>query len=307
MHKLDFTNIASLPTYEKVFEEYGLYATAQQCLEQITGAISVYEATEKTRQNSDILDECLGIFRAHTKNILSSDTFLRAKPETVVDIFALPELSIDSELDLLRALEEYAVQNNALPEHNPGGNQKRFIEMVQPALCHIRFCILTPSDVMCPAAKSLLSQDEILGILSMLLDPENRMFSYPDRFSKKTEARWMMFASTQIDASTIEMSNNQTVPRETTIMWSVTDLAKCIYPTPPQSEDIPLGNSTVDSVILVSKETETGKHNSFLQKPFLNILYLQQPLMRVKWGLVKMTVAGLRPVPQSMRATIRTK
>lgn len=277
IHRFDLKSIRAASVYAKLFEDYGLKSAAQECYEYMNAkenlsedtSISIYETTEPNPNNAEISQECLNMFRTNTRNILASESFFRAKIDTVIKIFEQPELCIQSELDLLIALEAYAQVQNALPGHNVGGNHDRFYELVRPALCLIRFYTLNASDlIMCNASKVLLSPEELLAIVANILVPQNSLYQFPKDFSNNIVNRAMLCPPESIhsrDSTGICVrSINQSMPRETTVLWDVTDLAKRVNPTPSQSmveselvqEELPLGNSTVDSVKLVVEEKQ---------------------------------------------------
>lgn len=224
-------------------------------------SISIYETTEENPNNTKISQECLHVFRTNTRNILATESFYTAKPETVLKIFEQPELYIQSEIDLLLALEMYATIHNALPGHNLGGNHDNFCMLVRPALCLIRFYTLSPHELLkCTAAKKLLSPEEFLEILANLIVPQNSLYPYPKDFSSNIVNR-AMISSDSRDSSGIGMICNQSDVREATVMWDITDIARRVNQTPNQTlteviEEHPLGNSTLDSVKLVSEEKQ---------------------------------------------------
>lgn len=85
---------------------------------------------------------CLRVFQTRTLDVISSDFFMRADIATICSIYEQPELTINSELDLFKALYTYARMRNALPGHTIEGNQEAFEIFVRPALRHIRFLTL---------------------------------------------------------------------------------------------------------------------------------------------------------------------
>lgn len=231
LQRFDLESINSIYAIAKLFEEYGLQSAARECYENTNenitteSAISIYEATDESPDNVNIILGCIYVFQTHTRDILASESFCNAKPETVVKIFEQPELCISSELDLLVALECYAGVNNALPEH-VGGNRDRFCDLVQPALCHIRFYTLTPHQLLkCTAAKTLLSKEEFLGVIANLVTIENIIYEYPKDFSHSVVNRAMIYVSDlshSTNSSGIGATEYQSVPHENYIMYGQT-------------------------------------------------------------------------------------
>uniref|UniRef100_A0A336KB74 CSON004666 protein n=1 Tax=Culicoides sonorensis TaxID=179676 RepID=A0A336KB74_CULSO len=274
LHRFDLNSVRTAAKYRKLFEEYELTSAVNECIEYMHAkdnlneetSISIYETTEPNPNNTEISQECLHIFRTNTRNILASESFYRAKIDTIVTIFEQPELCISSELDLLIALEIYAKIHEALPGHNLDGHHDRFMEMVRPALNLIRFRTMNVKDLLnCREAKNLLTHEELLSIVAHILIPENTVYKYPENFSNSNQVRAMLQSlelsrcseSSGINSGT--QSGDQTV--EKTIMWDVTDLARRILPTPNKedidpTQSVPLGNSTVESVKLVDDENE---------------------------------------------------
>ncbi|XP_063702901.1 uncharacterized protein LOC134832711 [Culicoides brevitarsis] len=264
VNRFDIESIESAATLAKIFEEFGLKSAADRCHEYLNAkenlspetAISIYESTEGCPDNDEISQECLSIFRLKTREVLASKGFHCAKPETVCKIFELPELCIRSEIELLVALASYAETNAALPGHNDAGNHERFLAIVRPALCLIRFHTVSPYELaICPAAKILFTTEEFLAVLANTLVCQNSQIAYPRDFSGSIVHREMLAPQDSrhsLDSTGIccKSANQSLIAREATILWNVTDLARRINPTPTQTNEIceeeaPNGNSTL--------------------------------------------------------------
>lgn len=89
-----------------------------------------------------------------TDKVLRSSGFFSAKPNTVWDIFRLENLNIDSEMDLVFALEAY------IKHHTTSDPQ--ILSKVRPAIQSIRFMTLEAEDL---AKASFLSAEEVRQIL----------------------------------------------------------------------------------------------------------------------------------------------
>lgn len=141
-------------------------------------AIFIYEIAGMN-ENSKLIEACLTLFAEHTNTLINSAEFLSASPKTIDTIFKLDKLNIDSELELVRALEIYIKVNQ---ETKPGIALK-----VRPALSSIRWLTLTAKDI---AHTTLLSNNDIVNVIGSL-PPEEDKSKMPPWLSLDTRRRNM--------------------------------------------------------------------------------------------------------------------
>lgn len=164
---------------------------------KVENSIYIYEISSSSVGNPKLMEPCikvslrkiavkssnfvifqfLQIFSDHTNTLINSPEFLSAHPKTVETIFKLDQLNIDSELDLVRALELYIKANFEHDSH--------IAKKVRPALSNIRFLTLAAKDV---AHTVLLSNLEIVNIISCL-PPEEDVSKMPPGLSVNTRKR----------------------------------------------------------------------------------------------------------------------
>lgn len=118
--------------------------------------------------------------------MLCSESFIKAKPHTLVTIYGLENLNIMYEIDLLSTLVLYAEANEALPEHclRPMANQERFNTMVLPALKLIHLTSISTTELVTNhCIKDLLIPEQVLGIIAHQLSPDRALYDMPPGFS----------------------------------------------------------------------------------------------------------------------------
>lgn len=90
-------------------------------------------------------------------DVIKSQSFLKADPKIIETIFKLNKLNIDSEAQLIKALECYI-------EHNKADNSD-IAEKVRPVLSHIRFLTLTAPQI---TETTLLNAADALAVTECL-------------------------------------------------------------------------------------------------------------------------------------------
>lgn len=99
------------------------------------------------------------------------------QPKTIETIFALDSLTIDSELELIYALERYIKHNE---NDDPDIAQK-----IRPALNYIRFLTLSPKEI---ARTTLLTFEEIKQVIESF-QPDGQLSKMPPFLSVDTNDR----------------------------------------------------------------------------------------------------------------------
>lgn len=192
LHRLELHSFENAVACCKLFEEFGLPAAVKECQEYmkqpvevtIDNAIPLYEMYLDVPERSDIVQQCVDLFSAKTLAVLKSVGFSRAHAKTIAFIFDQPLLNIDSELDLLNILRDFAEMHGALPAHNTDGNDQKFKELVKPALEKIHLMALDPRDIVkSESLVLLLTKDEIAGLLAHKFVAKNPLFKFPVGFS----------------------------------------------------------------------------------------------------------------------------
>lgn len=117
------------------------------------------------------------IFSQNTVDVISSPKFLNAEPKTLETIFKLDALNIDSEMQLIVALERCI-------KHNEKGASD-IEEKVRPALNCIRFLTLSPTLL---SKTSLLDPENVLTVIGCL-PPDGDASKMPTTLSISTKQR----------------------------------------------------------------------------------------------------------------------
>ncbi|XP_063710053.1 BTB/POZ domain-containing protein 1-like [Culicoides brevitarsis] len=127
-------------------------------------AILILETAE-TFNNDNLKAACLKIFKENTLEILADESFLNAEISTVETLFKQDSLQIESEMDLVKALERYI-------EHTE--DRTGIIEKLRPAVNSIRFLTLSFEQLAEVVSRyPILSSDEVLNVMSCLLPDKN--------------------------------------------------------------------------------------------------------------------------------------
>uniref|UniRef100_A0A336K6M7 CSON013838 protein n=1 Tax=Culicoides sonorensis TaxID=179676 RepID=A0A336K6M7_CULSO len=142
----------------------------------VQNCIAIYEVASQSHDNN-LIEAAKKIFSENTNTLIASPEFLAAKPKTVEAIFSLEILNIDSELDLVKALEQY------VKYHKENTSDIRY--KVRGALENIRFLTLTPQEI---TQTSLLNHHEIISVIGSL-PPCSDFSSFPGLFSRNTQKR----------------------------------------------------------------------------------------------------------------------
>lgn len=203
MNEFQIESFRTAVVCSKVFQEYGLPVPAvKECFEYmnhpvnltVQNAITLYEANLMTSMgNPAIIENCLKIFSTDTLGVLYSVAFTKARLETILTIFDLPQLNISSEIKLMEVLWCYAKRHGALPTHNYlYGNDARFEEMVKPALAKIRLLTVPPEELMqSMSLPYLLTDHQVLCIIANPFVPLHLsgFYKVPDEISSCRTSR----------------------------------------------------------------------------------------------------------------------
>ncbi|XP_063710051.1 uncharacterized protein LOC134838450 isoform X2 [Culicoides brevitarsis] len=141
----------------------------------LTNCLVFYE-TALLHDDCSLKDAALKKIQEDISAVIISTEFLTANPESVNLIFQSEHLSINSEMELVWALQRYI-------DHNQERDPKIALK-VRPALQIIRFLTLRENDI---RQTSLLSDDEKKAIIECLkdssLDSDSNLAGMPDGFS----------------------------------------------------------------------------------------------------------------------------
>lgn len=279
LHQLELNSFSTALECCKIFEYFGLPSAVKQCQEylkqpvKVENAITVYEINVDVGGDPVAVQECLKLFASNTREVLKTVAFSRAQLCTILTIFDMPKLNIESEIDLADALHNFAEMHNALPV---AGNEGRFTELVKPALEKIRLLTLTAKALVSSnSIRALYTNEQVLGVLANLIVPDGNMFELPEgispckenRFDKLDDASFAQYSelvestknesSVEILANTAQIETPKTNNQESSIDWTpakVQNGRKQIDLTEtPGASDVgtPIGNSTADSTTLV--------------------------------------------------------
>uniref|UniRef100_A0A336MFM2 CSON000723 protein n=1 Tax=Culicoides sonorensis TaxID=179676 RepID=A0A336MFM2_CULSO len=141
-------------------------------------AIKLYECAAMVNLNL-LKKKCCEIFSSHTDEILFSDEFFLAAPDTVVQIYQLEKLKIGSENHLVNALQSYIKHKM---ENDPEIEKK-----VRDAVYAIRFLTLDKFDI---THTTLLSHEERKAFLAEIGSSKKACFI--GEFSLNRENRCLL-------------------------------------------------------------------------------------------------------------------
>lgn len=303
MHRLEIDSVQTALQCAKVFDDFGLTTAVKECEEylnhpiniNVENAIALYELNRQCIERSEVIEECLKLFASNTRAVLTSVAFSRARLETILTIFDLPKLSINSETDLLDALRDYAEMHGALPSHTVDGNDGRFTELVKPALAKVRLLTLAPKDLVSnESVRDLFTDQQIICVLANLIVPENPLYKLPEGVSLcKTnravveDESYLQFrdfvettngSSVQILADTAQIDSQIYETPKTSVYENRSGQESSVDYTPSKVQGLqkklsngteiageadvgtPIGNSTADSSVFVARDdTLTGE------------------------------------------------
>lgn len=126
------------------------------------------------------------VFADNTGEVINGQQFLEAQPETLKVIYELDTLEIESEVDLIKALERYI-------EHNQK-NDSEIVGKVRPALNNIRFLTMKAKEVV---RTSLLTPEEKVDVIHGL-EPDVDLSKMPKDFSLNTNNRSYLVPRTKM-------------------------------------------------------------------------------------------------------------
>lgn len=296
MHSFQIDSIQTAIDCSKLFENFGLPHAVAQCMEYLhhptvidaNNAITLYEMNLPTKDNNaETVAKCLNVFSTDTRAVLKSVAFSRAHLDTIQTIFDLPKLNIQSELDLLDALCEFAEMHGALPPHNTDGNADRFAELVAPVLSKIRLMTIFPTDIVkSHSVRSLLTDYQILSILVNNITPENSLYKLPGEISTckttrnvETNVNLSQFSdaddgssvqiladTAQIDSQICETPKGNGTGRNVSVSidWSSSKIQDVRHKDGSAKVGTPNGNSSHDSsIVLIEANSTLGEPNKF--------------------------------------------
>lgn len=114
-----YTDNINITTFDKACElcygakKYMLPHLVKECTRYLWSDLSPKNACRayefaRLFEESVLMEKCLQIISNNTMEVLQDSSFTDIEPDTLITVFTLDELTIDSELDLFRAAERYA-------------------------------------------------------------------------------------------------------------------------------------------------------------------------------------------------------
>uniref|UniRef100_A0A336MHY4 CSON001964 protein n=1 Tax=Culicoides sonorensis TaxID=179676 RepID=A0A336MHY4_CULSO len=108
-------------------------------------------------EDFELKEACIKVFTENTFDVITSPKFMSAQPKTVETIFKSEILNINSEMDLIYALERYIQHNKEV--------DSGICDKMRPALNCIRFLTLVPKDI---TRTNLLTSDQVKDIIESI-------------------------------------------------------------------------------------------------------------------------------------------
>lgn len=143
--------------------------------------------------DNNFLKYFLDVIKSHTKILLNCTEFLCIKPSSVAQIFSEPELNLNTEIELVAALHKYAHAHDATPNFNEleDPKNKKFEELIVPALKHIRFLTIPLWEIYHKSVEALLPPKVMLAITAHSLAPDSQTASaYPKNYNSTQSPRF---------------------------------------------------------------------------------------------------------------------
>ncbi|KAJ2942336.1 hypothetical protein O0L34_g15886 [Tuta absoluta] len=166
-----------MPQLKQIIQKYLLVNVDKN------NAILVYEFA-KDFDISEVFEKSLVLICENTVEILASQGFEAARIDTLETLFAINNLNIDSEIELVKAAKRW-VQANAIDGITEDQEAK---VKIRNAIKQIRFLAINPKEFAEYDMKSLLSDSDILAILLNNLSTKT-CINLPHGFSTIRELR----------------------------------------------------------------------------------------------------------------------
>ncbi|XP_063375909.1 kelch-like protein 26 [Cydia fagiglandana] len=218
-------------------------------------------------EESVLMDKCLQIISTNTKEVLTDSSFEEVELSTVITVFSLEHLNVDSELDLFEAAARYA-RAQARRQPSPGPANKLSI---RHAIEKIRFLTLTPQQFAeGPARSSLLTESEAFAVLMNILSSSSDV-PLPVGFSSCRVPRKQLIGSGP--------SNNMptfTVDTPSPVMVEHPERPLAALPYPRPRHDVPgvRLSSSIHTLSALGPEHLERHSNDF------NKIYCQRPIIQ---------------------------
>ncbi|XP_058824702.1 BTB/POZ domain-containing protein 2-like [Topomyia yanbarensis] len=211
---MDHLGIASVSEAMNLYyaaKKYMLPRAVAECItylqsnQVVDSVCQVYEFA-KFYDESKLMSICLTIMCDQTSTVITGSGFLDADLSTIITILNQNDLTIDSELDLFKAIKRYAhkhglsraIESQQHPEpkkvavdsqgyKNPHKDQSTILD----ALHRIRFQIIKPSQLAPELiGTELLTKSEVLEILlCSSMQEGGQQYTVPKGFSSSSEPR----------------------------------------------------------------------------------------------------------------------
>ncbi|KAL0811182.1 hypothetical protein ABMA28_009613 [Loxostege sticticalis] len=165
-------------------KSYQIPGLLKACLDRITAddltpkkILEAYSLVLHTT-DCDLKKKCEEIIKTKTKEVLADSSFVEACLDVVEAVLSMENLEIDSELDLLKAVDRYA-------KHDPSCDETS----IRNVLAKIRFLSVTPEDfAKALSTTSVLAASDALAILAHLVFDKSEV-PMPPGFSQRREGR----------------------------------------------------------------------------------------------------------------------
>ncbi|XP_058446297.1 BTB/POZ domain-containing protein 2-like [Malaya genurostris] len=154
-------------------------------------ACVIYEFS-KFYEESDLMSECLTMMRKQTSAVITSNGFLDSDLNTVITILNQNELSVPSEIDLFKAVKQYAARNGiSRAEQKYVKKVKKDGPTILDALHRIRFRVIADSNELAREflGTELLTKSEVATILLCVSLKEAKHYVMPEGFSSSLNPR----------------------------------------------------------------------------------------------------------------------
>ncbi|XP_053692128.1 BTB/POZ domain-containing protein 3-like [Sabethes cyaneus] len=185
-------------------KKYMLDKLGKQSITFITCCINpenVLKAYEFATFNEDteLMASCIKLMAARTKEYIQTKSFVNSDLNSVIALFGQKNLAIDSELDLVRALEKYAAYNKCDFRTDAVDTKKSTQDVdvtpseklptIHDAVKHIRWLTFLPSEIAPVLSETkLLTEQEKLDILLNVCS-KNAKRAIPAGFDTARESR----------------------------------------------------------------------------------------------------------------------
>ncbi|KAI8427414.1 hypothetical protein MSG28_001963 [Choristoneura fumiferana] len=175
-----------------VAKKYMLPHLVKECIGYLWSAVQpknvcqIYEFARLLQENV-LMEKCLQVISLNTKEVLTDSSFEEVDLDTMITVFSLEHLNVDSELDLFEAVTRFAKPLGKRQAELPSNEKKLTI---RSAIEQIRFLTLSPQQFAeVPVLRPpLLTESEAFAVL-MNISSSRSDVPLPRGFSTSREPR----------------------------------------------------------------------------------------------------------------------